>query len=88
MGRVIDDKDYIECLPDYVHRVAYNKWRARMELAIEDIVKALEKDKVENVMITQHLSPRDIALLVRLCFFTEEEVEKFDLLRIERTVPA
>ena len=87
MERKIDDKDYIECLKTSVYRTHYRLWRERMLTKIEDIVAALETASPEEVMYSYSLSPRDMALLVRLGYFTKDEVERFDLRRIECTVP-
>ena len=87
MLRNIDDKDYIECLPSDLYRHNYANWRQRMLDNIEIIVQQLSEKPVEAVMEEMNLTTRDIALLVRLKFFTEEEVEKFDLRRIEKLIP-
>ena len=85
--RNIDDKDYIECLSSDLYRRNYSNWRQRMLSSIDDIVDALANGTVEDVMEQKGLSARDIALLVRLQYFTEEEVERYELRRIEKTVP-
>lgn len=81
----IKDTDYIECLPR-MYRKSYSLWRNRMLEKIDAVSSALETSTVEAVMQQFELSARDIALLVRLCYFTPEEVERFSLRRIESQV--
>lgn len=88
MDRVsqIRDVDYIECLPR-PYRANYFKWRERMLGRIEAIVEALNVAPIEEVMVHFGLSARDVALLVRLNYLTEEEAAQYGLERIERSVP-
>lgn len=88
MDRVsqIRDADYIECLPR-PYRANYFKWRERMLGRIEAIVEALNVAPIEEVMSHFGLSARDVALLVRLNYLTEEEAAQYGLERIERSVP-
>ena len=82
----IKDADYIACLPR-PYRTSYTKWRTRMLNSIDAIAEAIAHMPVEDVMQKFNLSPRDIALLVRLNYFTAEEVVEYGLERIERSVP-
>ena len=85
MTREVVDKEYIECLP-VLYRKHYALWRERMLANIDTISQALEGNSIEAVMEHFRLSPRDVALLVRLHYFTEDEVERFGLRRIEESV--
>ena len=87
MQRNIDDSDYIAFLPGDMFRRRYFRWRERMLRDVEGIVADLKKHPVEEVMEMRNLTPRDIALLVRLKYLTPEEVEEFDLRKIEQALP-
>lgn len=87
MNRMIDDQDYIEYLPSALYVKRYLRWREAMIQDIEDISTDLQTSTIDEVMERRSLSPKDIALLVRLKYFTAEEVAAYDLLRIEKMVP-
>ena len=87
MQRNIDDKDYIAFLPGEMFRGRYYRWRERMLKNIANIVADFERYPVDEVMDRQRLTFRDIALLVRLNYLTPEEVERFDLRKIEQALP-
>lgn len=87
MNREIDDAEYMECLP-YLYRKNYTRWKERMLRQIGDIVHALETTPLEQVMETYSLTPRDVALLVRLNYVTAEEAHVFGMDAVERTVPS
>ena len=87
MERVIKDKDYIECLP-VLYRKHYSLWRGRMLKIIDEVAATLEHKTPEEVMEQFSLTKRDIAILVRLEYFTPDETERFGLRRIEETVRA
>lgn len=86
MQRRIDDVDYMECLPS-LYRKSYITWKARMLTQVDAIAQDLNGMQPEEVMTKYNLTPRDVALLVRLQYLTAEEVEKYGLRRIEGTVP-
>lgn len=87
MNRQIDDSAYIETLPT-LYRRHHELWKKRMFKVIDAVAVELETNPPEVVMEKFSLSKRDVALLVRLGFFTEEEAERFDLNRIEAQVRA
>ena len=83
----IDDKDYLDCQPR-LYRMKHVKWKELMLSVIDNVVEDLEKGSpIEEVMERWELTARDVALLVRLKFVTEEEAARFDMNRIEATVP-
>lgn len=86
MERKIEDTEYMECLTT-LYRRNYLRWRDKMLSQIEDIVCDFEVMTVDQVMEKYALTPRDVALLVRLHYFTPEEAQRFDLERIEQAVP-
>lgn len=79
MSRPISDKDYMECLPSDLYRRSYLRWRERMENSIDSIVQAMTMFPLVQVMEQFNLTPRDFCLLVKLGYFTEEEVARFGL---------
>lgn len=87
MVRPIDDAGYIECLASPMYQQYYYRWKSRMLGQIEQIVRALEEKPVDEVMAAFKLTQRDIALLVRLGYFTGDEVDRFGLREIEAGVP-
>ena len=84
--RVPDDQDYINFLGMDIYIRRYLRWKERMMPQIESIVHDLETMTPEELMKSRDMTPFDIALLVRLKYLTAEEVEKFDLRRIEQMV--
>ena len=86
MARSIDDKDYISYLPTRLHVKRYLRWKEQMLLDIDNIVADLKESSIDVVMEKRNLTPKDVALLVRLQFVTDEEVETFGLARIEKMV--
>lgn len=84
--REIDDKDYVECLNGY-YKAFYERWKTRMTKEVDDIVFDLSRMSLEDVKAKRRLTNRDIALLVRLKYFTAEEVECYDLEKINQSVP-
>lgn len=83
---IIQDSNYREYLPK-LYRKHYDLWKARMLKSVDKIAESLASKSPEEVMEEYSLSPRDIALLVRLNYFTPEETEKYNLRRIEEKVP-
>lgn len=79
--RVVDDKDYIECLQIQVYKNHYYKWRERMLGCIEDIVADLRKpdSDLREIGRKYDLRPRDFALLIQLKYFFPEEVKEFGI---------
>ena len=86
MARSVDDKDYIKFLPTQLHIKRYLRWKEQMLLDIDGIVEELESFSIDDVMVKRNLTPKDIALLVRLHFVSDDEVDKYDLGRIESMV--
>lgn len=82
----VQDADYIECLPR-PYRANYTRWRQRMLSNIDAVAVALQGQDIETVMVQYSLTRRDIALLVRLHYFTDDEVCRYNLSEIERSVP-
>lgn len=87
MTRSADDKDYISFLPSRLHVNRYLRWKEQMLQDIDTIVAELEESPIDEVMERRNLIPKDIALLVRLRIVTPEEAARFDMNRIEETVP-
>lgn len=85
--REIDDTAYLNLQSSSLYRNRYLAWKARMLPEIDNIILDFEKNGVDTTMSERNLTPRDIALLVRLKYFTEDEVEKFALQTIEQSVP-
>lgn len=88
MQRQIDDQDYLNFLPTDMHRRRYQRWKEEMLANIDDIIAEVEKEGLQAVMERRYLSPKDIALLVRLNFVSEEQAERFGMKAIEETAPA
>ena len=86
MVRNIQDQDYIECLVP-MYRRTYLSWKQRMVGRIDRIAADFNHATPEEVMAAHHLSPRDVALMVRLNYLTAEEAERFGLQRIVDAVP-
>lgn len=78
MQRAIDDKEYIESLPSFYHK-SHEVWKQRMLSIIDGVVADLETLRTEEVMEKYQLTLRDMSLLVQLGFFSQEEVERFNL---------
>lgn len=87
MNRQIEDKEYLECLPS-LYRNQYYRWRERMLAQVDEIICALETNSVGVVMEMYSLTPRDIALLVRLNYVSPEDAKRFNLYKIESRVPS
>ena len=88
MNREIKDKDYIEFLGTELYQNRYFRWKKRMLPMVDAIVEELPKDSLENVMKKFDLTPRDVALLVRLNYVSEEVAVKYGLKAIEEIIPA
>lgn len=86
--RNVDDRSYMEFLPTQMHQRRYLVWKEQMLGKIDYFVSELRQKEVKTVMEEQGLTPRDVALLVRLKYFTDDEIEIFGLREIEETVPA
>lgn len=82
----IHDSDYIDTLPRLYKRT-YSSWKERMLKQVDSIADSMRMHGVEATMTMFSLSPRDVALLVRLGYFTEQETEEFGLAAIEQSVP-
>lgn len=77
--REVRDKDYQECLPSDIYRRHYANWKQRMLERIDSIAGALRESNLSTVMTQFELSPRDITLLVKLHYFTDAEIDEFNL---------
>ena len=84
---MITDNGYIEFLMIPLNQQRYVRWRDKILEVFEDIVSDFRAMTPEEVMEKWDLNPHDIALFVRLNYFTPEEVEEFDVRRIEAMVP-
>ena len=82
---MIQDKDYESCLGT-LYRTNYNIWKRSTLEFIDDFVQALSTDSRDNVIASYSLSPRDIALMVKLHYVTPEEAELYNLIEISDTV--
>ncbi len=71
-----------------LHVQRYNIWKAGILLKLDNIVRDLGKESLETVMKKYHLLRRDIALMVRLGYFTNEEVDQFGLESVVKTIPS
>lgn len=87
MLRQIHDEDYLNFLPTTLHKKRYSHWREQMLANIENIVATFHAQPRDEAIATCNLTPRDVALLVRLGYFTPEEAEAFNLYEIEKKVP-
>lgn len=87
MPRHVDDADYLNFLPTPLHRNRYLRWKEEMLQSIDSILADLEKSSVMEVMTTRSLTPKDIALLVRLHYVTDEEADTYNLRSVEAMVP-
>lgn len=83
MVRPISDADYMECLPSDLYRNSYMRWKQRMLNSIDSIVQAMTQAPLPQVMEGFGLSPRDFCLLVKLGYFTEEEIVAFNLQEVK-----
>lgn len=86
VARSVDDKDYISFLPTRLQVNRYLRWKEQMLLDIDNIIAELDSLSIDDVMEQRNLTPKDVALLVRLRYVTAEEVERYDLGRIEKMV--
>ena len=87
MKRVIEDENYIKFLPTRMHIAKHSQWKERM-LSIDDSwINELQTEKFEDVIANYNLTEKDIALLVRFNYFTEEEIEQYNLRSIEQAMP-
>lgn len=84
--RTFDDTNYLERLPSYYRR-AHERWKEHISSIIDDVMSALESSTLQEVMSTYNLTPRDIAMLVRLNVVTDEEAERFGMNAVEAVVP-
>lgn len=82
-----DDASYIEYLPSKLYRNRYLRWKDLMLQNIDAIVAGFTKEGVEATMKKYSLTQKDIALLVRLRFLTDDEITRFALQGIECGVP-
>ena len=87
MPRVIQDEDYMNFLPTKLQQRRYLRWKEKMLNNIDGIIAALESNTIDDVMQEWDLVPKDVALIVRLGFVTDEQANRFDLRRIEERVP-
>lgn len=83
----IQDQDYLDFIGDHVYRFRYFRWKDRMLSMLDDILAALERSTPEEVIEELKLTPRDLAMLVRLNYITKEDAKRLDLIRIERSIP-
>lgn len=88
MYPIVDDEDYLATLPPGLYRNRYFLWKEKMLGQIDSIKQDLVTDSLESVMTKYNLTPRDIALLVRLNYISEEDSKLFGLDVIEKSVPA
>lgn len=88
MLREVDDMAYLQYLRSDMYRNRYLRWKDEMLEDLDAIIEDLDKYSVDEVMDKRGLTPKDIALLVRLRYLTDDEVARYDLRRIEQTVPA
>ena len=70
-----------------MHRQRHERWKERMLSIGEDVVEDLNTMEVKAVMEKYNITEKDIALLVRFNYFTEDEVERFNLRPIEKAMP-
>lgn len=86
MERNIQDKAYLECLP-VLYRKHHELWKARMLRIVDDVEAAFENGITpEAAMERFSITKRDLALMVRLNFFSPEQAKRYDLQRIEEAV--
>ena len=85
--RNIQDAAYLECLP-VLYRRHHELWKARMLRVVDAVEEAFEGGATPEAVMGQFpVSKRDLALMVRLNFFTPEQAKRYDLQRIEEAVP-
>lgn len=85
--RTVDDLAYMSYLPSDMYRNRYMRWKNVMLGNIEAIVASFSADGVDATMQKFSLTPKDIALLVRLKYLSDDEVEQYSLRTIECGVP-
>lgn len=87
MSRNVDDQAYLNFLPTPLHRNRYLRWKGAMLQQLDVILADLERSNISDVMSNRGLTPKDVALLVRLHYVTDEEADKYGLREVEAMVP-
>ena len=85
--RSVDDSSYMNFLPSDLYRNRYLRWKSVMLSNIDAIVASFSTEGVEATIQKFGLTPKDVALLVRLKYFDAEEIEQYGLRKIECGVP-
>lgn len=80
--RNVDDMAYMECLPSEIYRRQYLRWKSKMLPQVEEVVTSIRDKGLKGAMSEQELTPRDIMLLVKLHYLTEDEIKEFELSHI------
>lgn len=85
--RIFHDDDYLDFLGCDFLRDKHLAWKRRVAPMVPQIVRSLEEVGVAETLSRFDLCEFDIALLVRLRVFSDEEVERIGLREIEALAP-
>lgn len=79
MVRTVKDEEYLTWLPNDFFRAEYLEWKAMILPAMDQLVEAMRAHGAEAVVAQYGFSKKDCALMVKLGYFTEEEVEELGI---------
>ena len=79
MARTVKDEEYITWLPNDFYRAEYLEWKNTVLPAMDTLVSTMRSAGVEATVAHFCLSVKDCALLVKLGYFTDEEISEFGI---------